>query len=78
MGISIQWQDGPLDPNGQNGAFIEGVIELVIMRLEAYQETELRCRENAIMITKLQEAQHWAEQRRKDRIDRGVHATYKP
>ena len=71
IGIRIDWQDGPLDPNGQNGAFIEGVIEAVVLRLQSFQETDLRCRENAIMITKLQEAMHWAEHRREDRKLRG-------
>lgn len=79
-GIDIVWQDGPLAIGGQrrepNGAFVEGVIAAAIGRLEFYQEGQFNCRENALAITKLQEALHWCHHRTKDREERGVEGTH--
>ena len=79
-GINIQWQDGPLgrgwcrrDPNG---AFVEGVIAAALGRLEYYQESKFRCRENSLAITKLQEALHWLQHRTADREFRAVEGTH--
>jgi len=78
-GLQIRWQDGPLsEGTAPNGAFLENVIQAAIERVEAYQATDLRCRENALVITHLQEAQHWLNHRRKDRYERGVANSYKP
>lgn len=63
MGVDIRWQDGPLgrgeDRKEPNGAFVETVIWSVIKRLEFYQDSKFKCRENALAITKLEEALHW-------------------
>ena len=77
IGIQIDWQNGPLE-EGQlpNGAFVEGVLQTVLDRLLAYQETDLSCRENALAITKFQERMHWLEERRRARRGRGVQDTY--
>lgn len=65
VGIQIRWQDGPLgrgeDRQEPNGAFVEGVILAALSRLEFYQESKFKCRENALAITKLEEALHWLE-----------------
>jgi hypothetical protein len=80
-GIEIEWQDGPLG-RGElrvppNGAFIEGVIAAAIQRLEFYQaEPKFRCRENAIAITKLEEAMHRLDDRTRSREARGVEGTH--
>ena len=73
-GIDIKWQDGPLGnpPAEPNGAFVEDVIEAARQRIEFYQGCPFACRENAIAITKLEEALHWLEHRRLDRMKRGV------
>lgn len=75
-GLTIVWQKGPLGrvPGKQqeNGAFVEGVIEAAIRRLQFFQESKFKCRENSMAITKLEEAMHWLDHRTKDRIDRGV------
>lgn len=80
-GIDIKWQDGPLAVSGTrmppNGAFVEGVINAAIGRLEYYQSSKFRCRENAIALTKLQEANHWLNSRTKSREDAGVEGTHK-
>jgi hypothetical protein len=81
-GLTIRWQNGPMKgPDGQqlqqNGAFVEDVIMAVIGRLEYYQVGKYNCRENALAITKLQEAIHWLDHRRNDRERRGVEGTHK-
>ncbi len=70
-GIDINWQNGPLgrglDRKEPNGAFVEGVIAAAIDRLEYYQASKFKCRENALAITMLEEAllwcQHWTANR---------------
>ena len=80
VGIAIQWQDGPLGRNGDrkepNGAFVEGVILAAIKRLEYFQESKFKCRENAIAITKLEEALHWLNWRTTNREKRQVEGTH--
>lgn len=79
-GIEIHWQDGPLNVDGirkePNGAFVEGVINAAIGRLEFYNESKFKCRENSLAITKLQEALHWLNARTADREKRGVEGTH--
>lgn len=79
-GINIHWQDGPLAVDGErkepNGAFVEGVIQAALGRLEHYQTSQFKCRENALAITKLQEALHWCQHRTADREARGVEGTH--
>ena len=61
-----------------NGAFVESVIAAAIDRLEFYQGTKFRCRENALAITKLEEALHWCQHRTRDREARDVEGTHTP
>lgn len=79
-GISIGWQNGPLgrgpERKAPNGAFVEGVIAAAVDRLEWYQSTKFKCRENALAITKLQEALHWLQHRTVDRERRQVEGTH--
>lgn len=79
-GISIVWQNGPLgrglervDPNG---AFIEGVIQAAVERLNFYQESKFKCRENAIALTHLETALLWLNKRTQDREERDVEGTH--
>jgi hypothetical protein len=80
LGLDIVWQDGPLGTGADrippNGAFVEGVIAAAVDRLEYYQGTRFNCRENALAITKLQEALHWCGHRTADREARGVEGTH--
>lgn len=82
LGIDIKWQNGPLGrpENGTrvepNGAFVEGVIEAAIDRLEYYQKSKFACRENALAITKLQEALHWCQHRTAKREEQKVEGTH--
>lgn len=78
IGLDIVWQNGPRRKDGQaemdapNGAFVEDVIAAAIQRIEFFQGSQFRCRENALAITKLEEALMWLEKRRQDRRTRGV------
>ena len=79
-GIDIRWQDGPLGRGATrrppNGAFVEGVIEAAVDRLQFYNESKFRCRENSIAITHLEEALHWLEARTAERERRDVEGTH--
>lgn len=80
-GLQINWQDGPLGRDSgrkePNGAFVEDVIAAALGRLKFYQASKFSCRENALAITKLEEALHWCQHRTKEREARqveGLHA----
>lgn len=79
-GLSITWQNGPLgrgeDRVEPNGAFVETVIAAALQRIEYYQASRFACRENALAITKLQEALHWLNHRTASREERGVEGTH--
>lgn len=79
-GIEITWQNGPLGRGNErkdaNGAFVEGVIQAAIGRLQHYQDGKFKCRENALAITKLEEALHWLEHRTAEREARAVEGTH--
>lgn len=79
-GIHITWQDGPLgrgeDRVEPNGAFVETVIAAAKQRIEYYNETQFRCRENSMAITKLDEALHWLHHRTANRENRNVEGTH--
>lgn len=80
-GIDIVWQKGPLGRGAErvepNGAFLEDVIVAVIKRLEHYQDSEFKCRENAVALTYIETALLWLEKRTADRETRNVEGTHK-
>jgi hypothetical protein len=84
-GLTITWQNGPLgrgeNRKEPNGAFVETVIEAVINRLYYYQDVaggKFACRQNALALTKLEEAKHWLQDRTREREARGVEGTHQP
>ncbi len=77
MGLSIAWQPGPLGspPDTPRRAFVEDVLEAARQRLDFYQTAghgRYACRENAIAITKIEEALMWLKARRDKNEQRGV------
>lgn len=80
VGFHIEWQDGPLgrgaDRREPNGAFVEGIIKAAIDRLEFYNNSKFRCRENSLAITHLEEALHWCNHRTAKRERRAVEGTH--
>lgn len=80
VGITIYWQDGPLGRGANrkepDGAFVEGVVQAAIGRLQFYQKSKFNCRENAIALTHLETALLWLEKRTADREAREVEGTH--
>lgn len=71
----VKFQKGPIKENGVNGCCNEDLIAMVIDRLNSFQESPYKCRENALAITKLEEALHWLRHRTMSREKRGVEGT---
>jgi hypothetical protein len=73
--VSFQLQDGPIKETGVvNGLQVDDVIEWARNKIEEFNK-KAPCRENAITITKLDEALLWLMKRRMDREARGVEGT---
>lgn len=68
----VSFQKGPVKENGVNGCHNVDLIAIVIDTLQSFQNGEFSCRENAIAITKLEEALMWLNKRTADRKARGV------
>lgn len=73
--VLIGFQDGPINEQGVNGLTQEVLIAICVDRLQSFQAGPYACRENALALTKLEEAQHWLHHRTKARMDRGVEGT---
>lgn len=74
---NISFQNGPIQENGVNGCQQEDLIAICIDRLRSFQAGDYACRENALVLTKLEEALHWLNHRTRDRQSRGVEGTNK-
>jgi hypothetical protein len=73
----VDFQEGPIKECGVNGVCNEDLIAMVITRLEHFQKSEFACRENALAITKLEEALLWLRKRTMGRENRGIEGTHK-
>jgi hypothetical protein len=73
----IHFQEGALNVEGLNGVMNEDLLLMVIKRLQSFQASEFACRENAVALTKLEEALMWLTKRTADREARGVEGTHK-
>lgn len=72
----INFQNGPIGEAGVNGVTQEALLAIVIDRLRSFQAGPFVCRENALALTKLEEAQHWLLARTRARMARGVEGTH--
>jgi hypothetical protein len=70
--VILPFQNGPINEAGVNGVTQEVLLEIIIDRLRSFQAGPFSCRENAIALTKLEEAQHWLLARTRARMSRGV------
>lgn len=68
----IKFQNGPIAEHGVNGVTQEILLAIVIDRLRSFQAGPFSSRENALALTKCEEALHWLQQRTLDRMRRGV------
>jgi hypothetical protein len=71
----ITFQNGPISENGVNGVSNEALLAIVRHRLQGFQSGQFSCRENAIALTKIEEALHWLLSRTRERAARGVEGT---
>lgn len=62
---------GPATEQYEHGTTLEEMLRVSIERLKDLNE-RYSCRENALAITKMQEALMWLNERTKDRVARGV------
>ena len=69
--LSFTMQTGPIKEVGVNGVQVDTLIHAAKKIIEGLNE-KFPCRENALVVTKLDEAIHWLEHRKKDREKRGV------
>lgn len=73
----INFQNGPIAEHGVNGLTQEVLLAIVVDRLRSFQAGAFACRENALALTKIEEAQHWLHARTSARMARGVEGTHK-
>lgn len=71
----LRFQNGPIGEAGVNGISNEALLAIVEDRLSGFQSGQYACRENAIALTKIQEAMMWLQKRTRDRVARGVEGT---
>jgi hypothetical protein len=76
IGQDILFQNGPIAETGVNGTTQEVLLAIVADRLRAFQAGPYACRENAMALTKVEEAMMWLHKRTLDRMRRGVEGTH--
>lgn len=69
----INFQHGPRNKEGSlPGVTDAAVLAILLDRYRGFQEGPFACRENALVITKLEEALHWMQNRTLKRLQQGV------
>jgi hypothetical protein len=71
----FQFQNGAVKEAGPNGITDEALLGILIDRLQGFQSGKYSCRENALALTKMEEAMHWLQARTQARERRGVEGT---
>lgn len=72
----LHFQEGLPSEVGCNGITNESLLAIVIDRLRGFQSGPFACRENALALTKIEEALHWLQSRSRERSSRGVEGTH--
>ena len=74
--LHFKIQEGTIKEVGYNGL---QATDLLFFTKELFKSLnkDFPCRENALTITKIEEAIHWQDARTKDREGRGVEGSYK-
>lgn len=70
-GGKLSFQNGAMEL-GRNGAITEEILDMLIEHFEFFQKGKYACRENALVITKLEEAKHWVLHRKQVREAAGL------
>lgn len=80
IGLKIDWQNGPLGRGEErkepNGAFVETVIFSALQRIQHYQTTKFKCRENTLAMVSLEVALLWLNSRTQRRETEGTEGTH--
>lgn len=76
QGACVLFQNGPINEVGVNGITHEALLAILIDRLRGFQNGPYKNRENAVALTKLEEAAMWLQKRTLDRMRRGVEGTH--
>jgi hypothetical protein len=74
--VVLFFQNGPIAEVGVNGITHEALLAILVDRLQSFQAGPYACRENALALTHLQDAQHWLNHRTRARMARGVEGTH--
>lgn len=74
--MDVVFQNGPIGEVGVNGVTHEALLAILVDRMRAFQAGPFSCRENALALTKLEEAQQWLQARTRGRMSRGVEGTH--
>ncbi len=73
----IHFQNGPVKEHGVNGVQLTDVLKVCLARYSMLNKS-FPCRENSLVITKLQEAIMWDEERTAKRTRQGVEGYDRP
>lgn len=76
--VQVTWQEGTVPEVGVNGCQLEDVLQVALDRLRELNNGQFPCRENALAITKLEEAIMWLEKRTENRRAQGVEGKHEP
>jgi hypothetical protein len=68
----VRFQKGPIKEAGVNGCHQEDLLAIIIDRLQHFQKGDFACKENALALTKCEEALAWLRHRTNERIARGI------
>lgn len=74
--VVIRFQNGPINEVGFNGVSNEALLAIVEDRMLGFQAGPYACRDNAVALTKIQEAMMWLQKRTRERMARGVEGTH--
>ena len=70
---TLNFQNGGRNIEGsEHGITAEDLLEICRHRLQCFQTSEYACRENAVALTKIEEALMWLNHRTEDRAERNV------
>jgi len=71
--LTLQFQKGPRGELGSTPGVTEAaVLAVLIDRLKGFQEGPYACKENAIILSGLEDCLHWTKARADERASRGV------
>lgn len=76
--LNIQFQNGPVREHGVNGVQLTAVLKICLARYRMLNRGEFFCHENSLVITKLEEAIMWDQERTAKRTAAGVEGFDKP